>query len=114
MLTLSEGLCRIKNVILLLKYQMETFTASHLSEGNKIFACKISIDDKGITFKIPGFLSGKESTVPYNHISAVDIESPMIGFSTIYIETTGEGKISAHGFTKAEVKKMKEMILSKM
>ena len=93
---------------------METFTASHLSEGNRIFACKISIDDKGITLKIPGFFSGKESTVPYNHISAVDIESPMIGFSTIYIETTGEGKISAHGFTKAEVKKMKEMILSKM
>ena len=93
---------------------MKTYTASHLSEGNKIFACKITIDDKGLTLKIPGFFSGKESTVLYNHISAVDIESPMIGFSTIYIETTGDGKITAHGFTKAEVKEMKELILSKM
>ena len=93
---------------------MKTYTASHLSEGNKIFASKITIDDKGLTLKIPGFFSGKESTVLYNHISAVDIESPMIGFSTIFIETTGEGKITAHGFTKAEVKEMKELILSKM
>ena len=93
---------------------MKTYTASHLSEGNKIFACKITIDDKGVTLKVPGFFSGKETTVLYNHISAVDIESPMIGYSTIFIETTGEGKITAHGFTKAEVTEMKEMILEKM
>ena len=99
---------------MLLKQTMETFTASHLSEGNKIFACRISIDDKGITLKIPGFFSGKESTVPFNHISSVDIECPLVGYSTIFIETTGEGKITAHGFTKAEVKTMKEMILAKM
>ena len=93
---------------------MKTYKASHLSEGNKLFACKITIDDKGVTLKVPGFFSGKETTVLYNHISAVDIESPMIGYSTIYIETTGDGKITAHGFTKAEVTEMKEMILSKM
>ena len=93
---------------------MKTYTASHLSEGNKLFTCRITIDDKGVTLKVPGFFSGKETTVMYNHISAVDIESPMIGYSTIYIETTGEGKITAHGFTKAEVTEMKEMILSRM
>lgn len=100
--------------MLLLNHNMKTYTASHLSEGNKIFACKITIDDKGVTLKVPGFLSGKETTVLFNHISSVDIESPMIGFSTIFIETTGEGKITAHGFTKAEVTEMKEMILSRM
>jgi len=93
---------------------MKTYKASRLSEGNKLFACKITIDDKGVTLKVPGFFSGKETTVMYNHISAVDIESPMIGYSTIYIETTGDGKITAHGFTKAEVTEMKEMILSRM
>ncbi len=93
---------------------MHTYKASRISEGNKIFPCKITIHDKGITLKIPSLFSGKESTVTYNHISAVDIESPMIGYSTIYIETTGEGKITAHGFTKAAVTEMKEMILAKM
>ena len=93
---------------------MKTYKASRLSEGNKLFASKITIDDKGVTLKVPGFFSGKETTVMYNHISAVDIESPTIGYSTIYIETTGEGKITAHGFTKAEVTEMKEMILSRM
>jgi hypothetical protein len=79
---------------------MKTYKASRLSEGNKLFACKITIDDKGVTLKVPGFFSGKETTVMYNHISAVDIESPMIGYSTIILKLQG-GKITAHGFTKS-------------
>ena len=49
-----------------------------------------------------------------NRISSVDIETPLIGYSTIIIETTGEGRILAHGFTKTEVKEMKKELLSKI
>lgn len=93
---------------------MSTYTASRLSEGNKMFPCVIHIDGSAVTFKIPGLFNGKESTIPMNRVSSVDIETPLIGFSTITIETTGEGKIRAHGFTKSEVKEMKETILSKI
>jgi hypothetical protein len=41
----------------------------------------------------------------------VDIDCPFIGYSTIIIETTGEGEIRAHGFTKEEVKRIKQIIL---
>lgn len=44
----------------------------------------------------------------------MDIDSPMVGYSTIIINTTGEGNIRAHGFTKAEVTRMKAMILERM
>lgn len=93
---------------------MQTFTASRLSEGNKIFPCIINIDTLAVTLKLPGLFNGKETTIPINRIASVDIETPLIGYSTIVIETTGEGKITAHGFTKAEVSLMKETILSKI
>lgn len=90
------------------------YTASRLSEGNKLYPAHIVVDDRGVTLKLPGFFSGKETTILFGSISSVDIKTPLAGYSTIGIETKGEGKIVAHGFTKAEVKEMKELILSKM
>jgi uncharacterized membrane protein YdbT with pleckstrin-like domain len=93
---------------------METFVASRLSEGNKTFPIKIIIDTAGVTLKHPGLFSGQEQTVPFSRISSVDVDSPLVGYSTIIINTTGQGKIEAHGFTKAEVTAMKKMILEKI
>ena len=93
---------------------METFTASRLTSGNRIFRSKISIDQLGVTLKIPGLFSGDEKTVPYSRISSVNTICPFVGYSTIIIETTGDGSINAHGFLNSEVKRMKELILSKM
>ncbi len=90
---------------------MKTYTASRLSEGNKVFPIKILIDERGVTLKHPGVFSGQEKTIPFSRISSVDVDCPLVGFSTIMIQTTGEGKIDAHGFTKNEVKEMKKMIL---
>ncbi len=72
---------------------MQEFIASRLSEGNKLYPTHIIIDDGGVTLKVPGFFSAKESTIPFGSISSVDIETPLVGFSTISIETKGEGKI---------------------
>lgn len=93
---------------------MKIYTASRLTDGNRIFPTRIIIDDSTVTFKIPSLFSGKETTIPFSRISSVNIDCPFIGFSTIIIETTGEGQILARGFTKSEVLEMKELILSKM
>jgi uncharacterized membrane protein YdbT with pleckstrin-like domain len=93
---------------------MEIFIASRLTAGNKLFPAEIIIDQDGVTLKIPGLFSGNEKTIPYTRISSVDINCPLIGYSTISIETTGEGSIKAHGFTKTEVTRIKERILAKI
>ena len=93
---------------------METFVASRLTAGNRIFPSKIIIDNLSVTLKVPGFFSGNEKTIPYSRISSVDIDCPFVGYSTIIIETTGEGSIVAHGFTKNEVVRIKELILEKI
>ena len=93
---------------------MKSYTASRLSEGNKVFPIKILIDKRGVTLKHPGVFSGQEKTIPFSRVSSVDVDCPLIGFSTIMIQTTGEGKIDAHGFTKSEVTEMKDLILEKI
>jgi uncharacterized membrane protein YdbT with pleckstrin-like domain len=93
---------------------MQTFVASRLTEGNKLFPSKITIDEIGVTFKDPGLFSAKEKTIPFTKISSVDTDCPFVGYSTIIIETTGEGRIRAHGFKKAEVLEMKESILRRI
>ncbi|MBP6531700.1 MAG: PH domain-containing protein [Bacteroidia bacterium] len=93
---------------------MQTFTASRLTGGNRVFPSKIIIDDQGVTLKNPGLFSGKEKTIPYTRISSINIDCPFVGYSTIIIETTGEGRIQMSGFTKSEVTEMKEIILGKI
>jgi len=93
---------------------MKTYVASRLSEGNKVFPCKIIIGDNGVTLQVPSLMSGKETTIPFTRISAVDIDCPFVGYSSISIATAGEGKIVASGFTKGDVQEMKKLILEEM
>lgn len=85
------------------------FIASRLSEGNKIFPAEIVIDDSGLEVKIPGFFSGDTKFISFESISAVEIDSPMVGYSTLAFFHNGN-KVTAHGFTKADAKKIKEEI----
>jgi len=93
---------------------MKNYTASRLSAGNKIFPINLMIDDLGVTLKNPGVFSGQEKTIPFSRVSSVDVVCPFIGYSTIMIQTTGEGEIRAHGFTKSEVIEIKKLILEKI
>lgn len=85
------------------------FVASRLSSGNKIFPAEIYLDPAGVTIKIPGLFSGETKHFDYDHIASVEIDTPLIGFSKITIFAGGT-MMEASGFTKAEVKEIKEGI----
>ena len=84
-------------------------TASRLSEGNKVFPSEIHVESTGITIKIPGLFSGESKYFDFVNIASVDIDTPMIGYSTITIYAGGT-RMAAHGFTKSEVKQVKQSI----
>jgi hypothetical protein len=84
---------------------MNKYIASRLTEGNRMFPTQIIINYLGVTVKIPSLFSGKEQTIPFSRISSVNIDCPFVGYSTIEIETTGEGQIRANGFLKSEVQR---------
>ena len=92
---------------------MEIFNESRLFADNKLFPPAIIIDHNDIAFKIPGLFNGDEKTIPYSHIKSVEINCPVLGFSSILIETTSVGMIKASGFSKYNVKRMKDLILEK-
>lgn len=88
---------------------MKEFQASRLSDGNKVMPNTIKIDDFGVTLKIPGVFSGKEKTLTYHQISSVQIDSPMVGFSTITFDTIGWDRIIAKGFSKEDAQEVKRL-----
>lgn len=77
---------------------MKKYKSSRLVGGNRVYPTEIIIDGNGVTVKTPNFLSGKETTIPFSRISSVNIDSPCIGYSSIIIETTGEGALQAQSF----------------
>jgi hypothetical protein len=85
------------------------YTASRLSEGNKLFPAEIIVEPTGITIRVPGLFSGDETSVAYSSISAVEIDTPLIGFSTIRFYHNGN-KVEAHGFSKSDAKEIKAAI----
>ncbi len=85
------------------------FTASRLSSGNKMFPTEIYLEPTGITIKIPGLFKGETKQFDFNHIASVEIDTPLIGFSTISIFAGGT-QMAATGFTKDEVKQIKAAI----
>ncbi|MEO7263929.1 MAG: SHOCT domain-containing protein [Ferruginibacter sp.] len=89
------------------------FKASRVSEGNMMFPAEIHIEETEIMLKIPGFFSGKSRHIIYQQIEAVNIDTPMIGYSTITFVVGGE-KIVGHGFTKTEVREIKEICTAKI
>lgn len=83
--------------------------ASRLSEGNKIFPAEIDIEETGLTVKIPGFFKNRSQFLDYKQIGDVSVDTPLVGYSTITFYTQG-ARVSAHGFTKSEVRRIKNAI----
>jgi hypothetical protein len=90
---------------------MAKYTASRLSGGNRMFPDEIITDPDSLTVKIPGLFGGKSQSFPYSEISSVSVDAPMVGYSTVTFFAAGT-RISANGFTKSEVEKIKKEIES--
>ena len=90
---------------------MKIYQACRVAPGvSTIFSHKIIIGQNSVTISEPGIFSYKEETIPFSQIASINIESPLIGFSAIRIETTGNNTFYSRGYTKTQVKEIKEII----
>ena len=85
------------------------FKTSRLSEGNKVFPAEINLEQNSVEVRIPGLFSGDSKYLNYQDITAIEVDTPMIGFSTLRLFHNGN-KIEIHGFTKADVKEIRRLI----
>lgn len=88
------------------------FIASRLSKGNKVFPAEITVEDNGLTIRIPGLFNDKSTFFAYSGIASVTVETPMIGFSTIHFKAQGT-QLTVHGFSKSDVLEIRKMIEAK-
>ncbi|HPF90299.1 MAG TPA: SH3 domain-containing protein [Flavobacteriales bacterium] len=89
---------------------MKEFQANRLSGGNRLFPAKVTIDEFGVTLKIPGVFSGEVKSLGFHLISSVKIDSPLIGFSKITFDTIGWDRIVAEGFEKEDANEIKSLV----
>jgi hypothetical protein len=87
---------------------MPTFTASRLSEGNRIFPDQIIIDEDSVTIKSPKLFGGNATSFPLGQIT-MSIDSPFLGFCDIKFSSQGTN-ICVHGFTDNDSKRIKRLI----
>lgn len=85
------------------------FTASRLSDGNKLFPDEIQTEPEGIKVRIRGFLKGDTTYIDYENITGVDVNTPLIGYSSITFFFKGN-KAYAHGFIKDDMRQIKQAI----
>lgn len=78
------------------------YTASRISDGNKLFPSSIETQTNGLVVKLPSFWKNNETFLSYSDISGVKVDTPLIGFSTIEFNAKGL-RVKAHGFTKSDV-----------
>ena len=69
------------------------YTASRLSSGNKLFPPSISVEDGGLTVKFPALFSGKEKFVPFDDISSISYDTPMVGFTKLHLNIRGDLRV---------------------
>ena len=85
------------------------FTASRLSEGNKAFPTEIYLEENSIEIKQPGLFSGDSKYLNYEDITSIEVDSPMIGFSTLRLFLNGN-KVEVTGFSKSDIKEIRKYI----
>ena len=74
-----------------------------------MFPTTIEVGEQGVTIKIPGLFSGQTRYLTFHQIGEVSIKTPLVGYSNISFYSAGT-QVSAHGFTKEEVHRIKDAI----
>jgi hypothetical protein len=89
----------------------EVFTASRMQDA--LSPDEVVFNEKGVTFKVNKVIGGTDNFVFYKDISGVEIDNGLF-FSTIRVIPRARPEIVINGFTKADAKKIKQLILERV
>lgn len=89
---------------------IEKFVASRLTAGNHLFPTVIEITDTFVVKRTRTWITKNEISIHLQRIASVRIATGVI-FSDIDIESTGgTDRISSHGHTKGDARRIKQLI----
>jgi hypothetical protein len=88
----------------------ETFHASRWTSGNHLFSTTIEVTDTAVVRRKRSWFSVNEISIHLSKVASVRIETGLL-WSDITIESTGgSDPLTSHGHTKADARRIKELI----
>jgi hypothetical protein len=88
----------------------ESFSASRLTEGNRIFPTRIEVSPDRVARIKPRLVGSTEESIAISNVASVQIATGLL-FSDIRIDSTGgSNPIVSHGHTKGDARRIRELI----
>lgn len=89
---------------------IETFRASRWTAGNHLFATIIEVTEAAVIRRKRSWFSVNEISIHLSKVASVRIDTGLL-WSDITIESTGgSDPLSSHGHSKADARRIKELI----
>ena len=89
---------------------IESFQASRLTRGNRLFPTVIEISDKAVTRRKRSWFSRDEISVSITKVASVHIKTGMV-WSDVLIESSGgSDPLASHGHSRSDARRIKELI----
>ena len=89
---------------------IETFRASRWTTGNHLFATIIEVTEAAVIRRKRSWFSVNEISIHLSKVASVRIDTGLL-WSDITIESTGgSDPLSSHGHSKADARRIKELI----
>jgi hypothetical protein len=89
---------------------METFRASRWTKGNHLFTTVIEVTEASVIRRKRAWFTVNEISIHLSKVASVRIETGLL-WSDIVIESTGgSDPLTSHGHTKADARRIKELI----
>jgi hypothetical protein len=88
----------------------ETFRASRWTRGNFLFPTVIEVSDRAVIRHKRSWFSKDEISISITKVASVHIKTGII-WSDILIESTGgSDPLASHGHTKADARRIRELV----
>jgi hypothetical protein len=90
----------------------ETFQASRLTRGNRLFPTIIEVSDKAVIRRKRSWFSKDEISISITKVASVHIKTGIIWADILIESSGGSDPLASHGHRKADARRIRELVES--
>jgi hypothetical protein len=88
----------------------ETFQASRLTKGNHLFATVIEVTETAVVRRKRSWFTVNELSIHLSKVASVRIDTGLLWADILVESTGGSDPLTSHGHSKADARRIKELI----
>ncbi len=90
----------------------ETFQASRLTSGNRLFPTVIEVSDKAVIRRKRSWFSKDEISISITKVASIHIKTGIIWADILIESSSGSDPLVSHGHRKADARRIRELVES--